>query len=66
MTQKLKLNDIILLGTGIARREFMHVDDIAEAYIFIEQKNKADIINIGHGKDISIKELAVIISQNKL
>jgi GDP-L-fucose synthase len=59
-----KWNEITLWGTGIARREFMHVDDIAEAvYFLLNQKIENDILNIGHGKDISIKELAMIIAQ---
>lgn len=59
-----KLKDIMLWGTGIARREFMHVDDIAEAVCFLlNQKIEDDILNIGHGKDISIKELAIIIAK---
>lgn len=50
---------LILWGTGIAKREFMHVDDAAEATLyFLENYNSPDIINIGWGTDISIKELA--------
>jgi len=54
-------------GTGIARREFIFVDDIAEAILFfIENYNAKDIypfINAGSGKDISIKELAELIKE---
>ncbi len=58
------LDKITLWGTGVARREFMHVNDIAEAvYFLLNQKIEDDLINIGHGKDISIKELAMIIAQ---
>jgi len=55
---------ITLWGTGIARREFMHVDDIARAIEFFLNKNSDyEFINIGWGEDISIKELATVIAQ---
>lgn len=54
---------ITLWGTGEARREFMHVDDIANATKFmIDNYNEPDFINIGNGTDISIKELAILIA----
>ena len=50
-------------GTGIARREFMHVDDIARATLFfMNNYNNPEFINIGVGSDISISELAHLIS----
>ena len=50
---------ITLWGTGSARREFLHVDDLADACIFLmETYNETDIVNIGTGEDLSIKELA--------
>lgn len=58
-----KKQEITLWGTGIARREFMHVDDLAKAVLFmIEKYYSPEIINIGWGKDISIKELALLIN----
>lgn len=55
--------NITLWGTGIARREFMHVDDMAKAVLYmIENYHSTDIINIGCGADVSIKELAEIIA----
>lgn len=55
--------EITLWGTGEARREFMHVDDMANAIKFmIENYNEPDFINIGTGTDISIKELALLIA----
>jgi GDP-L-fucose synthase len=49
-------------GTGNPRREFLHVEDLAEALIFLsENYSSEEIINIGTGKDISIKELAEMI-----
>lgn len=51
--------EITLWGTGMARREFLHVDDCAKAILFlIEHRDSPEIINIGSGQDISIKELA--------
>lgn len=49
-------------GTGNPRREFLHVDDLADACIFLMQTyNNQGWINIGVGEDISIKELAEMI-----
>ena len=49
-------------GTGSARREFIHVEDLADACIFLMHKyDEHDIINIGTGIDYSIKELAEMI-----
>lgn len=56
--------DITLWGTGIARREFLHVDDVARAIVFMmENYNDPNFINIGCGTDVSIKELAEMIAQ---
>lgn len=58
-------NNITLWGTGIAKREFLHVYDLCLAIYFILKNNidlEYDLINIGTGKEISIKELANNIS----
>jgi len=53
-----------LWGTGKALREFMHVDDLADACVFLmENYENCDLINIGTGKDISILELAEMIKE---
>lgn len=58
------LNEITLWGTGSAKREFLHVDDLAKACLFfMHNSEKPDPINIGWGKDISIKQLASIIAE---
>jgi GDP-L-fucose synthase len=51
-------------GTGKPRREFLHVDDLAEAALFLmENYDDPEIINVGAGKDISIGELAELIKE---
>jgi GDP-L-fucose synthase len=56
-------NKIILWGDGSPKREVIYVDDIADACIyFMKKKVKETVINIGSGKDFSIKKYAQIIS----
>ncbi len=63
-------SEVVLWGTGSPRREFMFVDDLADAVIFVsETANAADLygsgishINIGTGEDLSINELALTIA----
>jgi len=56
--------NVVIWGTGKARREFMHVDDAAEAILFLmEHYDSPQIINIGWGKDVSIKELTLLIAK---
>lgn len=51
-------------GTGTPKREFLHVDDLADAcYFLMETYSGTDFVNIGTGKDISIKELAELIQK---
>ena len=57
-----KKNFLLLWGNGKALREVIYVDDVAEAcFFFMNKKVKETIINIGTGKDLSIKEYAKII-----
>lgn len=50
---------VILWGTGAPKREFLHVDDLADACVYLmHHYDQSEIINIGTGLDISIKELA--------
>ena len=71
------LEEVVCWGTGSPKREFLFVDDLAEACIFVlenvsnKNKNLYDlnnnfngILNIGTGLDISIKELALLIASN--
>jgi GDP-L-fucose synthase len=56
--------NITIWGTGKPRREFLHVDDLADACFFLlKNYNESEPVNIGCGKDISIYELAKIIAE---
>ena len=51
-------------GTGAPMREFLHVDDLAIACLFLmENYNEKELVNIGTGKDVTIKELAELIKK---
>jgi GDP-L-fucose synthase len=53
---------VTIWGTGTPRREFLHVDDLADAcYFLLKNYNEQGLVNIGCGADVSIKELAEII-----
>ena len=55
--------NIVLWGDGSPKREFLHVNDLAEACIFLMQNyDQAEHINVGTGEDISIKELSETIA----
>ncbi|MGZ3948811.1 MAG: GDP-L-fucose synthase [Flavisolibacter sp.] len=55
---------VVVWGTGKPRREFLHVDDLADASYFLMQNyNEPGLINIGIGEDISISELAELIKR---
>ena len=58
------LDTVTLWGTGTPRREFLFVDDLSEALIFLmHQYEGNDWINVGTGEDISIKELAQTVQE---
>jgi GDP-L-fucose synthase len=53
---------VTIWGTGTPRREFLHVDDLADAcYFLLQNYNEQGLVNIGCGKDVSIKKLAELI-----
>ena len=55
-------SSVTVWGSGNPRRELLHVDDLADACLFLMQEyNDSEIINIGVGEDVSIKELALLI-----
>jgi GDP-L-fucose synthase len=66
-TYEAKLNrlpSLELWGSGSAKREFLHVDDLADAVVYLmEHYDGSQIINIGTGEDLSIKELAYKIKE---
>jgi GDP-L-fucose synthase len=54
--------NVTIWGTGTPRREFLHVDDLADAcYFLLQNFNEQGLVNIGCGTDVSIKELAELI-----
>jgi GDP-L-fucose synthase len=54
--------ELVVWGTGKPRREFLHVDDTASACLFLLEKyDSPEIVNVGCGEDISIRELAELI-----
>lgn len=62
--KKNRVNSVTLWGTGMARREFIYVDDLAEAiFLLMENYEENKVINIGSGEEISIKKLANIIKK---
>ena len=53
---------VTVWGTGAPLREFLHVDDLADACVFLMQHySSADIVNVGWGRDISIADLARLV-----
>jgi GDP-L-fucose synthase len=57
-----KTHELVVWGSGKPRREFLHVDDLASACLFLLEKyDSPQIINVGCGEDISIRELAELI-----
>ena len=55
---------VTIWGTGSPKREFLHVDDLADACFFLlENYNEKGLVNIGCGEDVSIKELATLVCE---
>ncbi|MDR3365578.1 MAG: GDP-L-fucose synthase [Prevotellaceae bacterium] len=55
---------VTLWGTGAPLREFLHVDDLADACVFLMKTyNEAGLVNIGCGEDLSIRELAELVKE---
>ncbi len=56
--------EVVVWGTGLPRREFLHVDDLADACLFLLRGyDEASHINVGTGKDLTIKELAEMVRE---
>lgn len=55
--------EVVMWGTGSPRREFLHVDDLADAAVFLMENYSGEgIVNVGVGEDITIRELAELVS----
>ena len=58
---------VVVWGTGAPRREFMHVDDMADACVYLMENYDAtdigEFINVGVGEDVTIKELGELIGE---
>lgn len=61
---KTNKKEVIVWGTGTPLREFLHVDDLADACFFlIQHYSGLEFVNVGSGHELSIKELALLISK---
>ncbi len=55
-------SSVLIWGTGTPRREFLHVDDLADACLFLmDRYSGSEIINVGVGEDLSVRELAELV-----
>jgi GDP-L-fucose synthase len=58
------LSEVVVWGSGSPKREFLHVDDLADAcYFLLQKENPPDLLNVGSGVDLSIRELAEQIKE---
>ena len=56
--------EVVVWGTGAPRREFLYVDDLADACVFaMHNYDDAPILNIGVGEDVTIRELAALVQE---
>jgi GDP-L-fucose synthase len=56
--------EVVLWGTGTPRREFLHVDDLASACLFLmNHYDEPEIVNVGTGVDVTIRELAEMVQK---
>ena len=61
---KASLEEVVLWGTGTPLREFLHVDDLASACVhLLNLDNPPDLVNLGSGEEVSIRELAEIVAE---
>ncbi len=61
---RLSAEPVVLWGTGTPRREFLYIDDLSDACVFLmENYDDTEIVNIGVGEDISINEVAALIQE---
>lgn len=58
------LDEVVIWGTGTPLREFLHVDDLADACLFLMKNyDEEQFLNVGVGEDISIKDLALLVKR---
>jgi GDP-L-fucose synthase len=58
------LREVVLWGTGTPRREFLHVDDLADACLFVMERYEGEaFLNVGAGKDLTIRDLADMVKK---
>ncbi|PKI31110.1 hypothetical protein CRG98_048494 [Punica granatum] len=56
--------EVVVWGTGSPLREFLHVDDLADAVVFLMEKYSGlSHVNVGSGKEVTIKELAELVKE---
>jgi GDP-L-fucose synthase len=59
-----KAPSVTLWGTGVARREFLYADDLAEGLLAVlAMENPPDWINVGYGSDVTIRDVAAVIAK---
>jgi GDP-L-fucose synthase len=57
-------SEVEIWGTGMPRREFLHVDDLADALVFVMERYSGELhVNVGCGEDVSIRDLAALIGE---
>jgi GDP-L-fucose synthase len=57
-------SEVVCWGTGLPRREFLYVDDLARACVFLlEHYSEEQLINVGYGSDLSIRETAELVRE---
>lgn len=57
-------SEVVMWGTGTPRREFLHVDDLGDALVFLmEHYSAEDFVNVGVGEDVTIRELAELVRE---
>ncbi len=62
--KKSGIREVLVWGTGTPRREFLHADDLADACVFLlKSYDSPELINIGSGTDVTIRELAELVCE---
>ena len=60
--ERAKAPEVVVWGTGVTRREYLHVDDLADACAFLMREyDQRELLNVGVGEDLTIRELAELV-----